>query len=122
MPKCIFIAEIDLDKFAAAIEGAARMQPIPELPAIRRDLALLAPDSVAHRDILKILTSEGKPLLEDCFLFDIYQGKGIPEGCRSLAYAMTFRDAKKTLTDEEIQPMISRMVSRLEKELAVKLR
>jgi len=122
MPKCIFIAEIDLDRFAAALEGAARMHPIPELPAIRRDLALLAPVSVNHRDILKILTTEGKTLLEDCFLFDVYRGKGIPEDSRSLAYAMTFRDAKKTLTDEEIQPMISRMVERLEKELAVKLR
>ncbi len=122
MPKFIFIAEIDLSRFAAAVEGAGRMKPIPELPAIRRDLALIAPLSVAHRDILKILTSEGKTLLEDCYLFDVYQGKGIPEDSRSLAFAMTFRDPKKTLTDEEIQPMISRMVSRLETELAVKLR
>ena len=98
------------------------MKPIPELPAIRRDLALIAPLSVAHRDIVKILTTEGKTLLEDCYLFDVYQGKGIPENSRSLAFAMTFRDQKKTLTDEEIQPMITRMVSRLETELAVKLR
>lgn len=122
MPKCIFIAELDLDKIAKAVEGAARMQPIPDLPAIRRDLALLAPVSVPHRDIIKVLTAEGKNLLEDCYLFDVYQGKGIQEGCRSLAYAMTFRDPKKTLTDEEIQPLISKMVSRLEKELAIKLR
>ncbi|MDD3146201.1 MAG: phenylalanine--tRNA ligase subunit beta, partial [Candidatus Riflebacteria bacterium] len=122
MPKNIFIAEIDLDKFAAAIEDAGRMKPIPELPAIRRDLALLSPVNVPHRDILKILTTEGKNLLEDCYLFDVYQGKGIPEDCRSLAFAMTFRDQKKTLTDEEIQPLISRMVSRLETELAIKLR
>lgn len=122
MPKCIFIAEIDLDKFAAAIEDAGRMKPIPELPAVRRDLALLAPVTVAHRDILKILTTEGKQLLEDCYLFDVYQGKGIPEKCRSLAFALSFRDPKKTLTDEEIQPMIGKMVSRLDSELAVKLR
>ena len=122
MPKCIFIAEIDLDKLATAVEAAGRMKPIPELPAVRRDLALLAPTAVAHRDILKILTTEGKQLLEDCYLFDVYQGKGIPENCRSLAFALSFRDPKKTLTDEEIQPMISRMVSRLDSELAVKLR
>lgn len=122
MPKCIFIAEIDLDKAAAAIEGAARMLPIPVLPAIRRDLAVLAPISVAHRDIIKIFNTEGKNLLEDCYLFDVYQGKGIQEGWRSMAYSLTFRDLKKTLTDEEIQPMIKQMVNRLEKELAVKLR
>ena len=122
MPKCIFIAELDLGKASEAMEGAARMQPIPDLPAIRRDLALLAPISVAHRDIIKILLAEGKNLLEDCYLFDIYQGKGIQEGCRSMAYSLTFRDLKKTLADEEIQPLINKMVTRLENELAVKLR
>jgi phenylalanyl-tRNA synthetase beta chain len=122
MPKCIFIVELDLGKLAAASEGAGRMQPIPDLPAIRRDLALLAPLTVPHRDIIKILVTEGKNLLEDCHLFDVYQGKGIQEGFRSLAYSLTFRDMKKTLTDEEVQPLINKMVSRLESELTVKLR
>lgn len=122
MPKCIFIAELDLGKMAAAIEGAGMMKPIPDLPAIRRDLALLAPISVAHRDIIKIISAEGKNLLEDCYLFDIYQGKGIQEGHRSLAYALSFRDLKKTLTDEEIQPLVAKMVERLDKELTIKLR
>lgn len=122
MPKCMYIVEIDLGKMAAAIEGAERMKQIPDLPAIRRDLALLSPVTVAHRDIMKILTGEGKNLLEDCYLFDVYQGKGIQEGHRSMAYALTFRDLKKTLTDEEIQPLVSKMVSRLEAELTVRLR
>lgn len=122
MPKCIYFLELDLGKMAEAIEGATRMKPVPDLPAIRRDLALLAPVSVAHRDIMKIMTAEGKNLLEDCYLFDVYKGKGIQEGHQSLAYALSFRDLKKTLTDEEIQPLINKMVTRLETELAVKLR
>ena len=71
------------------------MAKVPELPPIRRDLALLAPVDVLHRDILKIITSEGKKLLEECHLFDIYQGKGIEKGFRSMAYSLTFRDPKK---------------------------
>ena len=115
LPKSIFLVEIDLDKLAEAIETAPRMKPIPEFPAIRRDLALLAPVSVAHRDIQKVLTAEGGNLLEDCHLFDVYQGKGIQEGFRSLAYALSFRDPKKTLTDNEVQPLVDKMVAKLEK-------
>lgn len=122
MPKCIYLIELDLGIAAEAAEGANRMQTIPELPAIRRDLALLAPEKVGNREISKVLTAEGKALLEDCYLFDVYQGKGIEPGYRSLAYSLTFRDLRKTLTDEEVQPLIDKMVSRLDRELSVKLR
>ena len=122
LPKTIFIAEIDLDKLSEAIETAPRMKPIPEIPAIRRDLALLAPVTVAHRDIQKILVAEGGALLEDCHLFDVYQGKGIEEGHRSLAYSLSFRDPKKTLTDNEIQPLVDKMVAKLDKTYQIKLR
>ena len=122
MPKNIYIAEIDLNAVSAAIESIPRMKPIPEFPAIRRDLALLAPTEVSNRDINKILTAETKNLLEDCHLFDLYQGKGIQEGYRSLAYSLTFRDISKTLTDNEIQPLIDKIISRLDKELGIKLR
>ena len=123
LPKSIFIVEIDLDKLAEAAEATTpRFKAIPEIPAIRRDLALLAPVSVAHRDIQKILVAEGGNLLEDCHLFDVYQGKGIQEGFRSLAYSLSFRDQKKTLTDNEVQPLIDKMVEKLDKSLQIKLR
>jgi phenylalanyl-tRNA synthetase beta chain len=122
MPKSIFIAEIDLGLLAEKSVATPRMTAIPELPAIRRDLALLVPNNVNHRDIVKIISEEGKNLLEDHHLFDIYQGKGIAEGFRSMAYSLTFRDPAKTLTDEQIQPLIDKMVCRLEKTLAIKLR
>ena len=122
LPKSIFLVEIDLDKLAECLETAPRMKAIPEFPAIRRDLALLAPVTVAHRDIQKILVAEGGNLLEDCHLFDVYQGKGIQEGFRSLAYALSFRDAKKTLTDNEVQLLVDKMVAKLDKTYQIKLR
>ena len=122
LPKSIFLVEIDLDKLAESLESAPRMKAIPEFPAIRRDLALLAPVTVAHRDIQKILVAEGGNLLEDCHLFDVYQGKGIQEGFRSLAYSLSFRDPKKTLTDNEVQPLVDKMVAKLDKAHQIKLR
>lgn len=122
MPKNIYIAELDLGLLAEKNLSIPRMVAIPELPAIRRDLALLVPDKVNHRDIVKVITEEGKTLLEDHHLFDIYQGKGIAEGCRSMAYSLTFRDPAKTLTDEQVQPIIDKIVARLEKAFQIKLR
>jgi len=122
MPKNIFIAELDLGLLAKKTVAINRMVPIPELPAIRRDLALMVPATANHRDISKIIADEAKTLLEGHYLFDIYQGKGIAEGCRSMAYSLTFRDPQKTLTDEQIQPIIDKIVNRLDKDLGVKLR
>ena len=122
LPKSIFIIELDLDKLSEVAETTPRFKAIPEIPAIKRDLALLSPAKVAHRDIQKILVAEGGSLLEDCHLFDVYQGKGIQEGYRSLAYSLSFRDQKKTLTDTEVQPLIDKMVEKLDKALQIKLR
>lgn len=122
MPKNIFIAELDLNKLSEAMNDSIKAVEIPELPSIKRDLALLVPDNVSHRDISRILTAEGKSLLEECFLFDLYEGKNMPEGKKSLAYSLTFRDKSKTLTDNEVQPLINNMIKKLEDELAVKLR
>jgi phenylalanyl-tRNA synthetase beta chain len=122
MPKTIFIAELDLGLLAQKSVAIPKMVAIPELPASRRDLALLVPNQVNHRDIAKIIVEEGKNLLEDHHLFDIYQGKGIADGFRSMAYSLTFRDPAKTLTDEQVQPIIDKIVARLEKSLEIKLR
>ena len=122
LPKSIFIIELDLGLLAEMKYKIPRMTKIPDLPPIRRDLALLAPIDVPHRDIIKIINSEGKKLLEECHLFDVYQGKGIEKGYRSLAYSMTFRDPKKTLKDDQIQPIIDAIINKLEKTKNVKLR
>lgn len=122
MPKSIYLAELDLGAMAKVTNEVAKMVPITSLPPVRRDLALLSPVEVPHRDIIKILQTEGKKLLEDCHLFDVYQGKGIEDGYRSMAYSLTFRGADKTLTDAEIQPLIDNMVAKLDKNLKIKLR
>jgi phenylalanyl-tRNA synthetase beta chain len=122
MPKKIFIAELDLELLAEFDNPINRMKTIPELPAINRDLALLGPESVTHRNISKIISEEGGKLLEEHHLFDIYQGKGIEKGYRSMAYSLSFRSNDKTLTDEEIQPIMDRIITRLQKDLKIDLR
>lgn len=122
MPPSIFIAEIDLGALAGLSTSTPKMKPIPEFPPVRRDLALVLPVSAKCEDVRSAIVAEGGNLLEDCLLFDVYQGKGIEPGHRSLAFALTFRSPEKTLTDELVQPKIDAMVARVGKDFQGKLR
>lgn len=96
------LAELDL----AAVAGAARPftgpRPLPQHPPARRDLALLAPEVLPAADVERAIRELGAPLLADCRLFDVFTGGAVPPGQRSLAYALTYQDPARTLTDAEV--------------------
>jgi phenylalanyl-tRNA synthetase beta chain len=79
-------------------------------PAAWRDLAVIAPQSVSYGEVAALLRSEAGPLLESVEPFDVYVGEQIPAGSRSVAVRLTFR-AGKTLTDEEVDPVMSKLIS-----------
>ncbi len=74
-------------------------------------LALVVPADVPCADLLATLREAGGPLLVASALFDVYQGKGITDGHRSLAFSFAFRTDDRTLTDAEVQPLIDAMVN-----------
>lgn len=116
-----YLAEIDLEP----ILGRSKLpvaEPLPRFPAIRRDLALLAPYDVPAEKIARIIESEGAPLLRRLQLFDVYQGAQVPEGYRSLAYSLEWQAPDRTLTDQEIHAVQERILGRLEQECGVKVR
>lgn len=116
-----YVAELDL----GPLLGHSRVpvaQPLPRFPAIRRDLALLAPEGVPAQTIADIIQSEGGPLLRRLQLFDVYQGKQVPAGYRSLAYSLEWQTPDRTLTDEEIHAVQQRILTRLAQECGVKVR
>ncbi|MBF0409545.1 MAG: phenylalanine--tRNA ligase subunit beta [Candidatus Riflebacteria bacterium] len=122
MPQNIYIAEIDMGICSSLVPAVPRMKPIPEFPPIRRDLAFVLPVAVKCGDIMSIINSETSGILENCTLFDLYQGKGISDDCRSLAFSLSFRSSEKTLTDEEVNPKIQTIIRRVETEFNGKLR
>lgn len=122
IPKSIYLLELNLDMLANSKGAEPKMQPTGTYPPVKRDLALLVPSKIAHRDIIKVIKNKSSNLLEDCYLFDIYEGKNIEQGFRSMAYSLTFRSQDKTLTDEEIQPSIENIVSALNEQLNIRLR
>jgi phenylalanyl-tRNA synthetase beta chain len=92
------------------------------LPAIEQDLALLVPVAVSARQVEELIRATGGKLLEEVAPFDLYRGKGIPDGFRSLAYRLRFRAQDRTLTDAEAAAAVQRILKRLKDEFGIERR
>lgn len=98
-------AALDVDALlrASAALGLPRAKPLPRFPAMARDLAVVVGEGVTVGAVADVLREAGAPLLEAVELFDVYRGKGIPEGAKSLAYRLLYRDLEATLTDKRVE-------------------
>ena len=96
--------------------------PIPRYPSMRRDFALLLDKSVSYEEIEQIAKQTEKKLLKSVNLFDVYEGKNLPEGKKSYAVSFVFQDENKTLTDKQVDKMMGKLQHRFEKELKAELR
>jgi phenylalanyl-tRNA synthetase beta chain len=120
--KTVYIAELDLGEILAIKTSKARFAQIPVYPAIKRDIALVVSESVAGADLLKCIKKAGKSLVNNCEIFDIYQGEHVEKGYKSIAISITYQDVTKTMVDQEINAVHSAVLSALEKEYNAKLR
>jgi phenylalanyl-tRNA synthetase beta chain len=111
----VYVARLS---FGALMEnGVAErtFRPLPRFPASTRDLALLADDALPVRAIEKAIIEAVGKILEQVTLFDVYRGKQIGEGKKSVAYSLTLRAADRTLTDEECDAAVGRVLKALSK-------
>ena len=100
----------------AADRRAIRYAALPTQPGSERDLALLVPVAVRAAELEAAIRGAAGELLEAVFPFDLYEGKGVPEGVRSLAWRLRFRAADRTLTDAEVDLAINRVLAALEEQ------
>ncbi len=117
---CAFLFELSL----AAI-GQARLPHFLELskyPAIRRDIALIVDEAVSAHAVRECITGAVSGLLQEVQLFDVYRGKGVDPGRKSLALGLTWQDSSRTLTDEDINALMEQVVNTLRIDLGAKLR
>lgn len=96
-----FLCEIGLEQIYEKVDESKGLKPISRNPAVRRDIAILIDRDIAYEDIERAVLSSAGSLLEKIWLFDVYEGKGIPEGKHSLAIALQLRKFGANLTDEE---------------------
>lgn len=95
-------------------DGGADYEKIPRFPANERDLAILVPEDLTNEKVEEVIINAGSRCLESLRLFDLYQGEQVPEGYKSMAYSLVFRDPSRTLTDKEVDAWIADIVSALE--------
>lgn len=95
---------------------------VSKFPAVRRDLALLVDKAVTYSSIQELASKQDKKLLKSINLFDVYEGKNLPEGKKSYALSFQFQDEHKTLVDAQIDKVMSKVINSLEKEFDAQLR
>jgi phenylalanyl-tRNA synthetase beta chain len=94
----------------------------PTFPGVDRDLALLVPKDLPARRVEDAIRESAGPLLVELVIFDLYEGKGIPEEMRSVAFRLRYQSRERTLTDEDVEDSVSAVVHRLREELGVRPR
>lgn len=118
----VYAAVIDFEALAELADMSRHYAPLPKFPAVTRDIAVTVDKTVEVGQIVKIIEAQGSDIIEDCKLFDIYEGVQVGRDKKSVAYSITFRSAEKTLTDEDVNPVIDRILKQLEEKLGAQLR
>jgi phenylalanyl-tRNA synthetase beta chain len=118
----VFYAEFNWDLVIKLLSNKIKFTAIPKYPEVRRDFALLINSDVTFESLYKVARQTEKSLLKDINLFDVYEGKNLPEGKKSYALSFTIQDTTKTLTDVQIDKIMSKLQSNFETELGAQLR
>ena len=111
----VFVLEINLDKLLAKKTGNMKFKEISKYPSISKDLAIVVDKKISADEIGKIIKKAAGSLLTNTEIFDVYEGVGIPKEKRSIAYSLSFGTIDRTLTDEEINNIMNKVIEALSK-------
>ncbi len=120
--KPVFYAEIYWDEILKFAQRKVQYQELSQFPEVKRDLSLLIDSSVSYEKIEQLAYQTEKKLLKSVTIFDIYEGKGVPEGKKSYAINFVLQDAQKTLVDKQIENIMNNLIKVYQKELNAELR
>ena len=105
----------EVDQAALIHSSVPNVTEISKFPPVHRDLAVVVDESVAVQSLLDAMLSENAPNVVELALFDLYRGKGVEDGKKSLAFRVLLQDTQKTLTDAEIDPSVARLIAVLQR-------
>jgi len=119
----VFFAELSWDALLKEHrQTKVRQTAISKFPAVRRDLALLLDKHIPFADVEKIAFQTDRKVLKEVFLFDVYEGKNLPEGKKSYAVGFILQDEEQTLNDRQIENLMTRIQKTIEDKLGAILR
>ncbi|MFQ5912287.1 MAG: phenylalanine--tRNA ligase subunit beta [Nitrospinota bacterium] len=122
MPQAVVFFEVSADLLRSAAPGAPVFRPLPRFPATSRDLAVVIPTEIGTDSIKCAILEAGAPWVREAALFDVHSGDPVPEGQKSVAFALLYRADDRTLTGEEVNGVHEQIVSRLCREFGAQLR
>ena len=122
MPESTVYLELDIRKIFEKASLKRSQKPISRFPQVSRDLAFVLEKSVDASSVESVIAESGKPLLSEYSLFDLYEGPQAGPGKKSMAYTLIFRSLEKTLTDQEINEQINKIVEELKKKYSCEIR
>jgi len=118
----VLVAELDLEAIMAKVPERFRFVPVPRFPSALRDIAVIVADMVSAEQVMAEIRIAGGDLLSDIRLFDLYKGESIPAGTKSLAFALSYQAADRTLTDKEVDKAHKKIEERLTRMLKAQVR
>ncbi len=118
----VFLAELNLDLLLKRRNPSKSFKALPQFPSVRRDVAMLVDESVSYEDVLRSAKKAKAPFLQSVSIFDVFRGKGIPEGKKSVAFAFVYRDRERTLKDDEVTASHNQIVERLKQDTSAEIR
>jgi phenylalanyl-tRNA synthetase beta chain len=118
----VLLAELNLDLALARRNTTKSFRSLPAFPAIRRDVAMLVAEATTHEAVLGAVKQAKPEHLESVELFDVFRGKNVPMGQKSLAYAFTYRHGERTLTDAEVNATHEKVVEQFRRQFQAVIR
>ena len=116
------IAEVNLEMLCTLHTKVEHVRALPKFPAVTRDIALVMEEATTVGSLLDVIRKTGGNLLEKVELFDIYRGAQLLSGKKSVAFSLTFRNAERTLSDDDVNPLMQKILAACEKECGATLR
>ncbi|MDD4721822.1 MAG: phenylalanine--tRNA ligase subunit beta [Acidaminococcaceae bacterium] len=117
-----YLLEIQIEPLVAGATTIPQYQRLPKFPSTSRDIAVVVPTEVTMAKLDKVIHDNGGKLLNEVKVFDLYTGKQVAEGCKSMAFNLTFQDNERTLTDADIDVLIKKIVDVIRETFQAKLR
>lgn len=118
----VYLAELNLDLLLHRRNASKSFKSLPAFPASRRDVAMVVPEATTHEAVLNVVKQSKAANLETVELFDVFRGKNVPAGQKSVAYAFTYRNLEKTLTDAEVNAAHEKLVEQFKQTLQATVR
>ncbi len=122
LPPSVFVFDIELDPLVGLLAATGTFADLPRYPKARRDVALVVDERTSAGNILGEIDSSEEPLLTGVDVFDVYRGKQVPGGKKSIGFTLTYMSRERTLTDAEVDEAQARIVARLVEKFGASLR